>query len=241
MLRKLTNLVLDLLFPRQCVGCKQADTWLCQKCFNLISPKKFQSCYICQKPSRYGDTCDKHKNSPRQLDRLLISCHYSGNPLLKKAIKNLKYHLHPEDISEKLGKILSQTLNKNLTIPNRDLVLIPVPLHKKRLKERGFNQADLLLHEISRYQQPANLPAGRQASNQLTRTKHTVSQVKSKSRQKRLENLKDAFTVNQKLSPHKTYILVDDIATTGSTLEECCQALKTNGARNVWGLVIARN
>jgi predicted amidophosphoribosyltransferase len=75
----------------------------------------------------------------------------------------------------------------------------------------------------------------------LTRSKHTSSQVSSSTRKARLENLKEAFLLNGTIDPTKIYILVDDVVTTGSTLEECCKILKEGGAREVWGLVLARN
>jgi len=236
MLNQLKNTLLDLLFPRQCVGCKKTDTWFCDTCFSHIKPNKTQCCYICRKSSRYGDSCEEHK-SRRTLDRLLVTCHYSGNPLLKKALHKLKYERHPEDIQEKLGQLITEYFNKHCTIPTKDLVIIPVPLHKNRLKDRGFNQADLLSFALK---EALN---GRLTINQqlLSRTKETVSQVQSASRKARLKNLKDAFSLNGKVSPHKTYLLIDDIATSGTTLEECCQVLKDHGARKIWGLVLARN
>jgi len=232
MFRRLKDFFLDLLFPRQCIGCKKTDTWLCQNCFQLIKTNYQQVCYICRKESPFGKTCPQHLKKPRILDGLLVAAHYSGNPLLKKTIHTMKYQHHAEDIAEKLGKLLTKTF---LSDSQNIFTLIPIPLHKTRLKERGFNQSQLLCREIKK-----KLPLTTNYSL-LTRTIYTPPQAHTKSRQERHNNLKNAFSLQNKVDSQKTYLLVDDIVTTGTTLEECCQLLKNNGAQQVWGLVLARN
>jgi len=236
----LKNFLLDLLFPRQCVSCKKIDTWLCNQCFRHFKPTIHQVCYICRSPSEKGKTCKYHlsADSLRRLDRMIVSAHYSANPILKKAIHALKYKQKPEDISEKLGELLSQTLAFHLSIFHYPrCVLIPVPLHPKRLKSRGYNQAELLTQQIvTAFHQLLTIN-----HKLLTRPKETASQVSSSTRAARLENLKGAFELNGTVDPDALYILIDDVVTTGATLEECCSILKQNGAKQVWGLVLARN
>lgn len=107
--------------------------------------------------------------------------------------------------------------------------IIPVPLHAKRLRQRSFNQAELIAQDL-----PFD-------SSLLFRQHHTNSQVKNSSRSNRLKNLKGAFTAPKKLDPEVHYLLIDDVATTGSTLEECAKTLKTAGAIFVSAMVVARN
>ncbi|MDP2691713.1 MAG: hypothetical protein U1C97_03575 [Candidatus Gracilibacteria bacterium] len=248
-MKKIKNFFLDLFLPRQCIGCKTNDTWLCKSCFKLIKPNSKQVCYICRKNSYFGQTCASHLNSLRKLNRLLVAAHYSANPVLKDAIHALKYQRHPEDIADKLGQLLLQTLQSNLTEPANSIEIIPIPLHKKRLKERGFNQAELIAQSLSSPPTPNShrtdvLPKRLYPTlntQLLTRSRYTTSQVQNKSRENRLENLKEAFSLSQKPNPRIIYLLIDDVATTGSTLEECCQILKENEAQEVWGLVVARN
>ncbi|MGE3279052.1 MAG: ComF family protein [Candidatus Altimarinota bacterium] len=234
------HFLLDLLFPRQCISCKKLDTWLCDACFRHFKPTIYQVCYLCRRPSEKAKTCKNHQipDPKRQLDRMIVAAHYSSNPILKKAIHTLKYGRKPDDIAEKLGELLAQTLAFHLSIFHYPrCVLIPIPLHPKRLKSRGYNQAQLLAKHIER-------PFSKLLttnSELIIRPKETTSQVSSATRAARLENLKGAFELNGKVDSDALYILIDDVVTTGATLEECCSILKLNGAKEVWGLVLARN
>lgn len=244
--QQLKTAFLDLLFPRQCIGCKKADTWFCDGCFSFIKPNSIQVCYLCRKPSAHGHTCPSHQANSVTLDGLLVSAHYAANPMLKKAIHALKYHHHPEDIAEKLGQLLSKTLHSFFVLPFEFCIVLPIPLHLSRLKSRGYNQAQILLENMKKhlsYELPALSRAEPRDTNYnlLTRLKHTPSQVQSQTRSARLKNLENAFALHGTVDPEKTYLLIDDIATTGATLEQCCKLLKENGAKKVWGLVLARN
>ena len=126
---KLHTALLDLMFPRQCVGCKVSDTWLCEHCFLLIKKSDQYCCYICRKLDPEAKTCPEHQ-SKRTLDRLFVSAHYSGNPLLATAIHEMKYNRHPEDIGNQLGQLLAHTLlAHHSTLNAHPLTVLPVPLH----------------------------------------------------------------------------------------------------------------
>jgi len=112
-------------------------------------------------------------------------------------------------------------------------LIMPVPLHKKRLRWRGFNQSELLAKGIKKY---FNLDL---RLDELIRTKHKKPQTKLSGR-KRKENVKGCFFWKGDWLDGKNIILVDDVITTGSTLNECAKVLKENGAGEVWGLVVAR-
>ncbi|MDP3975418.1 MAG: phosphoribosyltransferase family protein [bacterium] len=226
-MRALKNFILDLIFPRRCLGCKQVDTWLCESCFKLIE----------QYEGQHIDYRLKH------LNRLIVASPYSKNKLLTTAIHTLKYQRHPEDIAEKLGSMLARSLkfglNQITTRPGQDYCLIPVPLHRRRCRERGFNQAEELAKAVEESLRACK--AISLDSSLLNRDRYTTSQVKAGSRQARLKNLEKAFSTTDKINPETTCILVDDVATTGTTLEECAKVLRKAGAQQVWGLVVARN
>ena len=114
------------------------------------------------------------------------------------------------------------------------LALIPVPLFKRKLKKRGFNQAEEIAKELSRV---LKIPL---ISDNLIKTKETPPQV-NLSEKEREENLKNAFFCkNPALIKQKKIFLIDDVYTTGSTMEECAKTLKQSGAKEIWGIVVAR-
>lgn len=153
----------------------------------------------------------------------IISC--CGYDDLKRVIHYFKYYFD-EDLKVPLGLIMKHQFEKRFKSDN--IVLIPVPLHKKRLKYRSFNQAELLAREIM---EPVNA---------LVRTKHTRPQAKL-GRDERLKNLTDAFALRPGTDLRgKTAVLVDDVCTTGSTLEGCAKALKAACPKEIYGLVIAK-
>jgi ComF family protein len=116
--------------------------------------------------------------------------------------------------------------------------MVPIPMHPKKQKRRGFNQTQLLGKSLSLI---TKIPL---ATNLLKKTKNTVPQMQVKNRNKRKDNIKKAFSVNQKkLSPRvlsKRIILIDDVTTTGATLNSCAQTLKQAGFQEIVGVVIAK-
>ncbi len=186
-----------------------------------------QFCPICWRENFGGKVCDRCE-SP--LAGIRVAASYEKNPELARAVKTLKYKFS-ENLAANLAAILTQSVSqKNYT---SERIISFVPLHKKRLKWRGFNQAELLAEKVS-----ANL--GLPLENLLVRTKNTSPQAKL-NRAERLQNLKNAFEVSPEFSAkNKTVILVDDVSSTGSTLIECAKVLKKAGVGEVWGLVLAR-
>lgn len=211
--------ILDLIFPVKCLGCGQSDDFLCPNCLKKIQLNR-QIIYP--------------KNSP--LFGLIIAGSYK-EPLLKEAIHKYKYDL-VKDLTRPLADLMMKKLNDCPWFKENNVLLIPVPLHKKRLRWRGFNQTELLAERIN---QQLNIPL---ADNILERIKHAPPQVKIKDPQIRKRNIKEAFRIRpapSKISlSNKTIILIDDVLTTGATLEECARALKKAGAQKIWGLVLAR-
>lgn len=171
------------------------------------------------------------------LDGLFAASHYR-HPLVSASIHTYKYRFIPA-FAKPLGVWLSEIITENdLPLPD---IFIPVPLHWRRLRFRGFNQSELLADALSDALTPGfPLPV---LKNCLLRARYTKPQMKTISREERLGNLKDAFVIakeNVEFIKGKNVWLMDDVATTGITLEECARALKTAGAKNVFGIVLAR-
>ena len=113
-------------------------------------------------------------------------------------------------------------------------MVIPVPLHPRRLKERGYNQSALLAFEFGKIFHFPVLPSG------LTRIKYLMPQTQTRTVDERRANLKQAFICRDRSIAGKQVLLIDDVSTSGSTLDACAEALKKAGAKSVWGLVLAR-
>lgn len=112
--------------------------------------------------------------------------------------------------------------------------IVPVPLHPRRLRERGYNQSGLLARELGKL---TNLPV---LQDGLIRTKEARPQVKASDVEERRRNVANAFVCQNEKVSGKQIILVDDVCTSGATLESCALALKNKGAVGVWGLTLAR-
>jgi competence protein ComFC len=208
------NFFLDLLFPISCLGCNCPSVWLCNDCFKTI------------RVYRLSITGNQSGN----LDGLWLAADYR-QPLLQKLLHSYKYHFI-FDLAQPLSNLLINFLKPH----HRSLAVnwvIPVPLAYKRRLWRGFNQAEFLAQSVSTtFDWPFN-------SDLLIRQRSTRPQV-GLTAVERQHNLAGAFTVkNQSAIKGKTILLVDDVFTTGATLNECSQVLRAAGAGRVYGLVVA--
>lgn len=241
MFEKIKNFILDTLFPVFCLLCGKYGEWLCKECFEKIKILTSQICPYCEKNiTETGKVClpcrehFRKNNRLVPLDSLVVATEYEKNSA--QIIHTYKYNFAGE-LSIPLGKISVKALIKNgALLPD---LIIPVPLHKRRERWRGFNQAKLLADYISRNLSPGYIiPV---ESNSLARKKYTSPQMQIKSYHERKENIKNAFENNNLgILENKKILLVDDVATTGSTLFECAKTLKENGASSISGIVIAR-
>lgn len=207
--------LLNVLFPTHCLGCHREGSLCCPECYKTIHTIHLKT----------------HIKNCEYLDSVYIACCYDKAPIAKKLIHTLKYRGEKTEAPEILGRIAIETLKKHNILPK---TLIPIPLHPKRLHERGFNQSELLAKEIQK-----QFPKFEINTHILKRVRNTLSQTKMKSKEERRKNLEEAFKTT-KTAP-KECILIDDVCTTGTTLNECAKALKENGAQSITALVIARN
>jgi len=228
---KAVDFALDLIFPKICQKCGVEGNYLCSQCLSEIKPPTM-FCPECDKPSTLGlvhPVCKK-QNTP--LDALMVAAEYN-----EQAVRNLVWQLKynsAKTVSEDLSVLLADFLvTQNILDHFADFTLASVPLHKTRLKLRGFNQAETISKNLSR-------KLGLRYLELLTKLKKTKRQV-DLTLEQRVENVKNVFQIINRADTPKKILLIDDIATTGSTLLECAKVLKKAGAKEVWGLVLARN
>lgn len=231
--------ILDTVFPLYCLGCDKKGQWLCTSCRSDIPRRIHQSCPLCLKHfTPYGQACFECQDKNDSLLDGIFAASYYKSPLLKYVIHSFKYRFLSE-LSFPLGELLIEGLRKSdIALPE---IIIPVPLHKRRLRYRGFNQSALLADHISQTLIPAlTLPL---VNDLLIRHRYTTPQMKTESKEERIKNLKNAFEIDasgRNVLKGKDVWLIDDVATTGTTLEECASVLKRNGAKSVFGIVLAR-
>ena len=218
---------MDWLFPATCAGCEKPGMRWCASCQRQVSLLGPSVCPRCGNPQPDAAVCQGCKAEP-PLYQSLASWAVYGGPL-RQAIHRLKYN---HDLG--LGDIFSRHLIGYLAGRgwSVDLVL-PVPISPKRLKERGYNQAGLLAQPLARAYGIHYEPKG------LKKIKETIYQV-GLSHTQRQKNVAGAFTAVKAIVNGAKVLVVDDVTTTGATMEACTQALLDAGADGVWGLTLAR-
>lgn len=230
-LTSIKNFILDVLFPIQCVGCSKEGKWLCQDCFGLIKLSRENRCPICGKTFYLGKTCLKCQKKTR-LTGLIVAGSYDDK-LLKEVIQAFKFGF-VKDLAKPLSKLLIRRLGDlSFDLGKSSFVLTFVPLHKHRLRWRGFNQAEILAQSLASYY-------GISVVLLLARKRSTIPQSLVKNKEKRKKNIKNVFRCqNRELFRGRKVIIVDDVCTTASTLKECARVLSRAGAKEIWGLVLA--
>lgn len=232
MVNKFVSALFDFFFPKQCIGCGSPGKYICKKCFIKHSNINLdQYCHVCGKKSQLGfahSDCLEYS----YLDGLIFLTLFDEFP--KKIIHEIKYNLH-YDITNEVGDIMSEYLVKNYPNINvSDYVLFYVPQHYKKTFYRGFNQSELLANRISK-----NI--GFEISSALKKVKITHSQV-GLSRTEREENLKDSFVLLKNNFFKRNAIIIDDVYTTGATMNEISKILKQEGKfESVYGFVFAKS
>lgn len=273
-MQKIFKKILEIIFPNHCLACNKMigaeglfcnDDWqklqfitkpkcdICSQSFTSASDAQAVAGLITTENGKNSEAllCTKCLTTKPAYDASITIFHY--NDLLKKIIGDMKYR-DATSISKKFGKMLWGKIAPE--IANYDLI-IAVPLHKKRLRERKFNQSILLVREVLRNarnykiqnhiaqiatKNSTNLKTPKFFPDILLRTKYTQAQVKL-NRQKREENLQGIFEVNEKYRDvinGSSILLIDDVITTGATLENCALALKEAGAKKITIATIAR-
>lgn len=218
---------LDWLYPPNCGGCGQWGARWCSDCDRKTREIQGPVCPICGNPALDGKLCRRCKEDAPFYTSFRAYTAFSDP--IREAIHKLKYG---NDVG--LGEALARPMIASLRKLNWPLdIVTSVPLGLARLAERGYNQANLLARPIALY---FKIPFSKRA---LTRRRETRSQV-GLSLAERRENMADAFQANDKIVWGKQVLVVDDVATSGATLNACAQALLDGGAARVYGFSLAR-
>lgn len=226
--------VFDLFFPKRCLGCGKIGRYFCDVCRRPIHSVLLNEaiCPVCEKPAIDGATHPRCRTrySP---DGLTSFFHYDG--MIRKAVKTLKYRLVSDLTAEFISLIPTSTLSQCTMHHSSFNALVPIPLHRMRLMERGFNQAEVLGKVLAvRLHMPMR-------TDMLRRTKKTIAQVEMNKREDRLRNMAAVFSVDRNVSLRGAdIILFDDVFTTGATMRSAANVLKRHGVTCVWGVTMAR-
>ncbi|MFA6514564.1 MAG: ComF family protein [Patescibacteria group bacterium] len=210
------NFILDLLFPVSCVNCGQENktqTYLCNNCFKRL---KF---------------CGRNYNLNLEfIDEIIIAGDYDDQALMK-LIKILKFN-SIRSAGSILAKFLCLFWQGRAYFKNEDYIVVPIPLAKKREKQRGFNQAEIIAHDFANN-------FGYQLNCDLEKIKNTEAQSKLEEK-KRVDNISGAFKWKGENLSGQNIILFDDVITTGATINEAAKVLKVAGAKYIIALAIAK-
>ena len=219
--------VLDYIYPPLCGGCNQPGLRWCADCDQKTRRLKKPLCSICGKPLNVQRLCDRCSQSKPNFRALRSWGVYDG--ALRKAIHRLKYR---KDVA--LGETLARFLIELLDQCSWQVdMVLPVPLSVARKASRGYNQSALLARPISLARRIPYRPRA------LKRIRDTQSQVDLSFDQRQI-NVRDAFKGDQDLVSGKTVLLIDDVATSGATLDACAEAILKAGGKSVYALTLAR-
>lgn len=225
--------IAGLLFPRRCPVCHEAveepGKLVCDICSTRLPYVKEPFCRKCGKPllseeREYCQDCTRKNHGFRQGRAPFVY-----DKVMRQSIARFKYGGRREYAAFYAEEILRRCARE--AVLWKAEVLLPIPLHPKKRRKRGYNQAELLAKELSRR---SGIPVDK---NLLLRVKNTHAQKELNDRERR-ENLKNAFALQKGSVPYRTVILVDDIYTTGSTMDEAARVLKENGVQTIYFLCI---
>jgi len=220
--RRSRDFILDILFPIECLNCSQEGAYLCHNCFTKM---KFND------ETYLKNALANLKIS--ELKKIYIAGDYESSILHNLIIKYKYNFISP------LGKILADFLilfwkneTPSLTLSATLFLVIPIPLSKKRERWRGFNQAEIIARDFSVYFKY-------ELSLDLKRIKHRSPQAQL-NESERLKNIESVFAWQGKNLRSSNILLIDDVVTSGATLNEAARVLKAAGAKNVYALVLAK-
>jgi competence protein ComFC len=225
---QLQEKVVDFFFPRHCIGCGRVGDFLCAYCCQKLPLLLPPFCRKCGKPESSGGLCAACWGQNTDIDGIRSVFRFEG--VIRQAIHELKYR-NLRAISGRLATFLATYVRSNRVDGE---VLVPVPLHPKRLRERGYNQSGLLATELGK------LIAVPVIEDSLYRLKDSLPQARTTTVEARRRNVRKAFACRDERLRGSSVILIDDVCTSGATLEACAAAIFAGGAMSVWGLTLAR-
>lgn len=209
-LENIKEAIMDILVPKRCVACGKEGKYICEKC----------SLFLSEAPSLFA---------AGGLEELVSVWEYEG--VIKKVISKIKY----EGMFDAIGEFVEKAFKIREPYIPEDTTITFVPIFRKKEKQRGFNQAKLIAQKVGEITNREVLPL-------LEKIKNTPSQTEL-NKEERIANIKDSFrllrmSLNGKLP--ENILLVDDVWTSGATMQECCKTLKKSGVEKVFGFTLAR-
>ena len=225
---KLGGIALNLLFPQQCIGCGREGELICYSCRSSLPQVTPPLCPKCGRPQLSGILCPSCISWQAHIDGIRSPFRFEG--VIRQAIHQLKYQ-NLRALALPLAKLLDDYLKAN---PITGDILVPVPLHRKRLRERGYNQSLLLARKLGKL---ISLPV---VDNCLIRQRPAPPQARTANVEERQRNVADAFICRDQRLRDRQVLLIDDVATSGATLDAGAAALKAAGSKSVWGITLAR-
>lgn len=226
--------LLDLFFPKRCLGCGRVGRYFCDRCARTIRPIESNEaiCPVCEKSGIDGFTHPRC-HTKYDIDGLTCCFHYDG--IVKKAVKAIKYRYVSDLASEFMTAIPESIVQHVRHVVKKSTVLLPIPLHPSRWRLRGFNQAEVLGNILA---ESLQVPM---CTDILKRVKNTPPQVEMNNKRDRVRNMDHVFslhTAEARISD--SVILFDDVFTTGATMRAAANTLKRKGAPFVWAVTMAR-
>lgn len=224
----LGTILKELLFPSRCFICKKISREIiCSDCLSKISPVPTPVCEICGSPVDNDRICYRCRQNPRYFSKARSYALYEG--VMRTAIIRFKFE-KKRKIGEFFGSILGEFA---LSLDWQIDVVVPIPLSKERLKDRGFNQSEILALGVAEI---LKLPI----SSGIVRIKETLPST-SLSPEERIKNINKAFLLSDTNLKGKRVLLIDDVYTTGATVNEAGRTLLERGIRDVKVLTLARD
>src|SRR3989344_8385151 len=228
------NFFLELFFPSFCLGCQKEGAFLCDDCKSTLEISEYDYCLCNKNPQRLIGEAGRSivpgkcgRCQDKKLAGLYFALPYQEKFLTRKLIRQFKYPPRVKSLAKSLAEILIEHFvitGKNTDQIWEHSLLIPVPMETKKQKDRGYNKAEELAKELSKTLRLSLV------SDNLVKTKKTRPQIELSAKE-RAENVKDAFGVKKPAQvTDKKIFLVDDVYTTGSTMEACGPGLKKHGA-----------
>lgn len=214
----------DLFFPRSCLACNASGRYLCLQCMSKVQ-KSWETCPACNCYS-FGGKVHHSCKTKWGMDGHVAVWKYQG--IVRSGVHAMKYRFAYDVVSEFIDRVTD--------FAYENAVLVPIPLHNKRQNWRGFNQSALLAKELAKKFKVLCV------ENVLVRIENTTPQAHL-TKEERLQNIRGKFAVkttdSSLFTRHSTFVLIDDVWTTGSTMKECAKVLKQAGAKEVWGWTLA--
>ncbi len=224
--------VKDYLFPVFCLSCNEERAWVCERCMPLLEVHPQLFCPACHEKTEQGETCARC-HAVSALMQHVAMMKYVDDALVGKLVHVFKYQ-YAEEIMIVIKDVMVHFVQANPEFFQNVDTIIPVPLHKKRFAERGFNQASHIAKALSDI---LHIPM---VDNVLIRSRYTPHQAHL-DRDERKKNVEEAFHMTGGIEiVGQNILLVDDVYTTGATMQACALALGSASVKGITGFSLAR-